>query len=357
MAPSSLSIAGFTRRPAFGFALLVVALLAAAGASAALLVDYLRPLPVFCDGGGGCEDVKHTVFAHVGELPTPALGVGAFALLGLLASLRGERSRRLLLGLATPVALVGLFLLGVQVRLGTFCEYCLVVDSAAVVAFGGAVHRAFVGWDPPRLRGALPVALAAAMGIPLAVGFSRPAPRVAAVLELPEPIAAEIARTPAGRATIVDFVDFECPHCRVTHDRLAPALEEHASRVRVVRRHVPLSRIHPHALDAARAGCCGDILGRGDAMADALFRADVDELTPEGCARIAASLGIDDEAFRRCVRDPSVDQRIEADVQTFRDVQGRGLPLLWFGREKIEGAQPAARLRRALEEAVARASS
>ena len=44
-------------------------------------------------------------------------------------------------------------------------------------------------------------------------------------------------------------------------------------------------------------------------------------------------------------------------VQTFRDVHGRGLPPLWFGREKIEGAQPAVRLRRALEEAVARASS
>ena len=98
-------------------------------------------------------------------------------------------------------------------------------------------------------------------------------------------IRAEMARTrelgPVGAVTVVDFVDFECPFCRMTHAELEPILEAHRDRLRVVRRQVPL-HMHPHALDAARAACCGERLGSGDAMASALFSAPVDQLTRGG---------------------------------------------------------------------------
>ena len=119
--------------------------------------------------------------------------------------------------------------------------------------------------------------LVAAALLPIVVGWrlaGRPPPA----------IRAEMARTPPGQVTVVDFVDFECPFCRMTNAALQPLLDAHQDRLRVVRRQVPL-RMHPHALDAARAACCGERLGRGDAMASALFSAPVESLTREGCEK------------------------------------------------------------------------
>src|SRR5262249_56108712 len=116
---------------------------------------------------------------------------------------------------------------------------------------GGAWR--YVGqWDaPPSIapRALAGVALAGALAAPLAVGFTKHAP-------IPDVIAEELAKSPE-QATIIDFVDFECPFCRATHARLAPVVAASAPHVRVVRKQVPLTRIHAHAMDAARAACCG----------------------------------------------------------------------------------------------------
>jgi predicted DsbA family dithiol-disulfide isomerase len=94
-------------------------------------------------------------------------------------------------------------------------------------------------------------------------------------------------------------------------------------------------------------------MGKGDAMADALFTADVETLTEDGCAKLAASMGLDEEAFRRCVKDPATDAHIDADSAEFKASQGHGLPTLWIDQTKIEGAQPKEMLERAITKAIA----
>src|SRR5262249_42283463 len=157
-----------------------------------------------------------------------------------------------------------------------------------------AAHRWRRKWDlPGRAVVLVPFALAGALAAfaPAAYGWMKPIPPV------PDVIAQELQKTPRGKVTVVDFVDYECPFCRMTHVALAPLLAANESRVRVVRKNVPL-RMHPHAMDAARAACCGERLGKGDAMADALFTAPTDELTVDGCEKIAAALGLPLEGFR-----------------------------------------------------------
>src|SRR6202000_3010387 len=118
-------------------------------------------------------------------------------------------------------------------------------------------------------------------------------------------------QTPPGEITVVDFVDFECPFCRMTNAELAPVLASHRARVRLVRRQVPL-KSHSHALDAARAACCGEQMGKGEAMADALFSAPVESLTREGCEKGAQSVGLPVDSYRACVSGPKTDGRIDA---------------------------------------------
>jgi predicted DsbA family dithiol-disulfide isomerase len=155
--------------------------------------------------------------------------------------------------------------------------------------------------------------------------------------------------------TVVDFVDFECPFCRMTHAELEPLLEEHRAQIHLVRRQVPL-HMHPHAMDAARAACCGEVLGKGEAMANALFTTPVDDLTPEGCEKIAKDLGLPLDHFRSCVTDPATDQRIEADRGTFQAAGGFALPTIWINAQQLVGAQTREALESSLDAALARPS-
>jgi predicted DsbA family dithiol-disulfide isomerase len=126
--------------------------------------------------------------------------------------------------------------------------------------------------------------------------------------------------------------------------------------VRVVRRQVPLA-MHPHAHDAARAACCGEQLGRGDSMANALFAAPVEELTPDGCERIAQSLGLPLSAYRECVANPATDARIDVDGAEFKAAGGFALPTLWIDGEELIGAQQHETLESTVDRALARAGS
>ena len=79
---------------AVGLALSLVPVVAGLVASAMLLVDYLRPTPVFCVEGGGCEALKHTVYATpVPGVPMPLFGLAGFLAIGVAACWPGRRAR------------------------------------------------------------------------------------------------------------------------------------------------------------------------------------------------------------------------------------------------------------------------
>ena len=332
-------------------------------ASSILAVDYLRASPVFCSEGGGCDAIRHSAFASFFGIPTPFFGLAGFAAIGLATLVPGQIARAVQLGLGGIAAIAGVVLFATQVRLGNFCPYCVAADASAVLA--GVVG--VVDWrdrvdgrvDAPASR--LPrlpwpaavgsgVALAVAAAAPVVVAFFVP-DRPSARGPVPEAIRREVAEAAAGQVAVIDFVDFECPFCRMTNAALEPLLAAHAGHIHLVRRQVPL-RNHPHARDAARAACCGEALGQGDAMAKALFRTDVDELTPEGCEQVASRLGLSLPAYRACVADPRTDAKIDADRQEFKDAGGFALPTIWFGVEPVVGAQSASALAAALDRAL-----
>jgi protein-disulfide isomerase/uncharacterized membrane protein len=333
-------------------AALLVPIAAGLAASSMLLVDYLRPMPVFCEDGGGCDALKHTVIANALGVPTPAIGVAGFVVLAALALGRGIWARRALAASAILGALVAIFLIGIQVRFGVYCAFCMTVDTSTVVLAAVATYRWRAAWDLPSNVPALAGTSAAwvlALIAPLVVGrFHKDV--------IPAAIEAELAKNPPGKVTVVDFVDYECPFCRMNNDDFAPLVAANRAKIRLVRKNVPL-RMHPHAMDAARAACCGARLGKEDAMSDALFAAPVEELTPDGCEKIAESLGIPLDGYRACLVDPGTDASIRADTDEFHATKGGGLPTLWIGATKLEGALGPEALKDALDAALAHAGS
>jgi uncharacterized membrane protein len=331
----------------------ITLLLAAAAlvGSALLLVDYVRPAPVFCGAEGGCGVVKRTSFAYPLGIPMPVIGISGILAIAVAAFVPGRAARLTQAALATVGGIVALGLLGVQAKMHVVCPFCAVVDGAVVLIAALSIARLLlVVWEPPAHRRAAitgAMVLLLALGLPLAIGFSRKP-----IMEgVPDVIVEELRATPKNKVTVVDFVDFECPFCRMTHTELAPLIEERKTKVRVARKHVPL-RMHPHAMDAARAGCCGEVLGKGDELADALFGADPAELTPEGCEKLAVQLGLDPDRFRACFKDPATEERIKKDIETFRAAHGHGLPTIWIDKTKLEGAQDKETLASTLDSAI-----
>jgi predicted DsbA family dithiol-disulfide isomerase/uncharacterized membrane protein len=327
-------------------ALCVVALVA----SSLLLVDYVRPSPVFCAAEGGCGVVKRTVFAYPLGIPTPLLGIGGFLAVGLAALVPGRRARLAQLALAAVGGLVALGLIVVQAVLHTLCPYCIVVDVSALVLLGFSTGRVLAMWDPPQARAQLGAGVGAvclAVAVPVAIGMTRkPIPST-----VPAAIAEEMRKTPRGKVTVIDFVDFECPFCRMTHAELGPLLAARKDKVRVARKHVPL-RMHAHASDAARAAACAETMGKGDEVAESLFTANPGDLTREGCEKIAETHGLDVARFRACMTSPETEARIKADGEAFRAAQGHGLPTLFIDGTKLEGAQDPAVLESTLDTAI-----
>jgi uncharacterized membrane protein/predicted DsbA family dithiol-disulfide isomerase len=337
-------------RKTLPFWAVIAVTVAALVASSILLVDYVRPAPVFCDPEGGCGLVKQTVFAYPLGIPTPLIGIGGFLAIGLAQLLPGRRARIAQAMLASFAGIVAAGLLIVQAMMKTVCPYCFVADVSSLILLGLSVARALRGWEPPAMKGQLAacaVGIALAVAVPVGIGMMKRAIPV----DVPQVIADEMRKTPRGKITVVDFVDFECPFCRMTNTDLAPLVAARKDKIRLVRKQVPL-HMHPHAEGAARAACCGEKLGKGDEMAEALFTAKVPDLTPEGCESIATKLGLDLAAFKACVKDPQTEARIKADGDAFHAAKGHGLPTLFIDGVKLEGAQDRAVLESTLDNAI-----
>lgn len=327
--------------------LLALSTLAGLIASSILVVDYLRPIPVYCEEGGGCDAIKHTQEAMSFGVPTPLIGVAGFLFMGIMILLRGRLARLALIVAASIAGAFGGHLLATQIEYGVFCKYCLVADFSALALMLGASLRMLKRWDPPHRwasRGAMFGALLGAAAVPMVFGFTRKVP-------VPDVIAKEIAASPPGMVTVVDFVDYECPFCRRTNTALEPVVQANAGRLHVVRRHVPL-HMHPHAMDAARAACCGEKLGKGEEMSKALLNAEVETLTPEGCEKLASGLGLQSEAYASCVQDPSTQSRIDADIEEFHAAKGAGLPTIWVNDAPLFGEQTQESLDQAIRTAI-----
>lgn len=175
-------------------------------------------------------------------------------------------------------------------------------------------------------------------------------------LELPTVIRDEMAttsRVKPGAATVVFFTDFQCPFCRRTHAALAPIVEARRDRVRVVVRHVPLPR-HPDARTAARAAVCVERIANAltDDYTHALFEAQ--DLSEGACEELAVLRGVDRAKFQRCLTDSATDARVDQDLAMFDAIKGDGVPLLYVGRTRLEGAQSRTSLEAAIDEATTR---
>ena len=96
--------------------------------------------------------------------------------------------------------------------------------------------------------------------------------------------------------TLVEYGDYECPHCGRAWPIVREAQRRMGSRLRYVYRHFPLSEIHPHAQHAAEAAEEAGAQKRFWEMHDVLFR-NQNALEDTDLLRHAGDLGLDVRRF------------------------------------------------------------
>jgi len=165
--------------------------------------------------------------------------------------------------------------------------------------------------------------------------------RVAAPLEdLAEPVDADIdhVRGPADApVSLVEYGDFECPHCGRAEPAVRGLLLTFESDVRFVFRHLPLSDVHEHAQLAAEASEAAGAQGMFWEMHDVLY-AHQDALGFDDLLGYARDLGLDADRFSEEMQSGRHALRVARDVES-ADVSGvAGTPTFFVNGRRHFGA-------------------
>jgi uncharacterized membrane protein len=323
--------------------LLRLALLVAVLGSATLVVEQQNVGdPAFCGMASGCMAVRIWAYSHLGRVPLPAIGLIAYAALLALALVARNKAHTLYLAATAGAGgAIGAALLTVQaLQIGSFCKWCVMVDTSAIIAAGAAtwlhrdvsasaVYEAFLERFAQR-RGPLAAwAIGAAIAGALPVVWGE----YPVVPPLPANIAAQAV---PGKATIVAFTDFQCPFCRKLHPVLHDAAAGSGGRVAIVRKMAPLAG-HSGARPAALAYLCTPA-ERREEMASLLYGAPDHLLERDGTIGLAAQLGLDREAFVRCLDAPETTAELAADRALFESTGAPGLPFTFIGARVVPGS-------------------
>ena len=94
--------------------------------------------------------------------------------------------------------------------------------------------------------------------------------------------------------TLVEYGDYECPHCGHAHPIVKAVKKHFGKQLRFVYRHFPLTQIHPHAETAAETAEFAGVNGRFWDMHDGIFE-NQDRLSVALLAELAEELELSAE--------------------------------------------------------------
>lgn len=115
--------------------------------------------------------------------------------------------------------------------------------------------------------------------------------------------------------TLVEYGDFECPHCRRAHPLIKHLLKERGKELNFVFRNFPLQEIHPHAYIAAIAAEASGKQDRFWEMHDLIFE-NQDKLSTNYLLSLAGDVGLDLAQFTEDLKSEEILNKIETDFES-----------------------------------------
>ncbi len=326
--------------------------------------------PSVCDVSDvwSCDTVNRSVYSEVFGVPVALFGVAFFAVMAWL-SLRhasgGAAKAPAVMVLLTALALAfDAYLAWASSRIGALCPLCVASWALNVVLAAGS----FLLWravEPPSGKaladsvksefgsiavvGLLTLVVggmasrdsSAAGGIAGGAGsgavedLSRYYEQATGRIELDgtEPVIGAAN----ARFTLVEWADFECPHCAIMSEELKKVLEENPD-VKLYFKHYPISgscnsfvdgERHKFACNAAAATECARLQGRFWELSRQMFK-NQEFLGKEDIRFMVEQQQLDLEAFEACMADPATAEAVRQDVAAGGVAGVEGTPSIFF---------------------------
>ncbi len=137
---------------------------------------------------------------------------------------------------------------------------------------------------------------------------------------------------PNGKITLIEFADYECPHCKRFQPVLRQIVEEFPNDVKLYFKHYPLPQ-HTNARLAAEAAVAGQKQGKFWQFQDKLWEHQ-DELGPAEIEKVAKETGLDVAKFRQDIASEAIKARVEKDHTDGTTAGIQATPTLYInGRE------------------------
>jgi thiol-disulfide isomerase/thioredoxin len=135
-----------------------------------------------------------------------------------------------------------------------------------------------------------------------------------------------------GRVKVVEFVDYECPHCKHAQTLMRQLVEEYPKDVRIYFKNFPLSQ-HTNALLAAEAAVAAQKQGKFWPYSDKIWAAS-DNLTPAILEKSAKQVGLDMVHFRTDMTSDFAKSRVEKDKSEGMTLGINSTPTIYINGRK-----------------------
>lgn len=140
----------------------------------------------------------------------------------------------------------------------------------------------------------------------------------------------------SARLALVEFVDYECPHCKRVQPVMRQALDEFKSDVKLYFKHYPLGMQAASRL-AAEAAVAAQKQGKFWPYSDQVW-AHSESLTPAVLEQIAKDVGLDVDRWRKDLESDEVRGRVEKDHAEGTALGIAATPTIYLnGREFADG--------------------
>jgi protein-disulfide isomerase len=152
--------------------------------------------------------------------------------------------------------------------------------------------------------------------------------------------------------TIVEFADYQCPHCKAAAPLMREVLKRHAGKVRVVFIDFPINRSGISRL-VAKGAVCAEQQGRFWDFHDLAFDNQA-SLTVSAPTSLAAQLGLDKVAFESCYQSQSPERKVASAEAEAERLGLKSTPTIFVNGQRLRSVRGmAGDLNRAVEQALA----
>ena len=317
-----------------------------------------------CSAGSGvsCVDVATSSYSEIFGIPIACLGLAFYLTAFVLITIKLFSDS--LLEKLDDVSLVGgvlatlysIFLLVISTLVvGKLCPLCMglyVVNLGLLLTAWfshseGGLQGLYNLKGILRLSSTWAAALLFLILTPLThFGFAQfydvggPKKSVASPMKAPvnvEPGTSPFRGDEDAPVTIIEFSDFECPHCRRLSDNLKQASILSPGRFKYHFKHYPMDNdcnsdiegeMHQNACLAAAAMICAEQFGQGWALHDRMFE-NQKQLSRATIIALATELRFDIERFNACLSEKKTIDLVKADISQGRALKIQGTPT-WF---------------------------